>query len=947
MSMDSRNGGASSPSSAPRWTRSLLRRMAASAERADEAIGDLEEVHWNRLRGRGWLVANLLTALEALDMAVALLRERRDLRANGTTGESGGQWRIPTASRLDFTLGLRMLARYPSLTAVAVLAMAFGIATGAGAFHLVKELMLLPPLPYSEEARIVRIQNVSTATTFEDPRALHDFTMWRTELRSVEHLSVLQLRDRNLTVAEAAGTPVAEAAVSTTAFNLLRITPLFGRPLVAADEAPGAPAVAVIGHDLWQRRFDADRNVIGRTVRLGGELTTIVGVMPKDFMFFVPREGFTTPPAQDLWVPFRASPTGYARGEGPPVTIFGRLAPGASHDRLQAELTTLAARTAAIESLDAGEQLRPRIITFDRPLISTEGPAASGIIALSALFLVALMVVVCGNVALLLFARAATREGEIAVRTALGASRGRIVVQLFAEALVIAGLAIVVGLLGASAGIRWTIGVLRSVFEAQGVAVPTWIGHDLDPGTIAYAVALAVVGAVVAGVLPGLKVTGKRGGSNLQRLVGRGASTRMGGVWTAVIVTQVALTVMLVPIAGVLGLQTREMQAADHGLPAPEYLTARLEMDGDAGAVAQGAGSVQAAGPRGESETEFRARFDREVRALERRLIAEPGVTAVTVGTQLPGSWHSNGAFEVQGMASEIVETGSATYAQIASVDPDFFDVMRVPVVAGRGFADADVGIDQRVAIVNESFVQEALRGRNAVGQRVRRWNVPGSGKEAEWYTIVGVVRDLAMTIDPTLPHNAGIYYPLEPGAAYPLRMAVRVAGDPGAFTGRLHEISSEATPTLRLSRPLPLHQAAQANLIAYDSWFRVIVVAGLMALLLTNAGIYAIISFTVARRTREIGVRVALGADRGQVISAILARTARHVGIGVVVGAVVGGVGTVAMSEGGLQLSAVEGGGMLVGYMVVMMAVCLLACVVPTRRALRIQPTEALAAEG
>ena len=925
-------------SSAPRWTRTLLRRVA-TPERAEEVIGDLEEAHWARLHRRGPTVAHLLTGLEALDMAAALVRERSDLRMKAATVP---RWRLPTASRLDFKLGARMIARYPSLTAVAVVAMAFGIATGTGAFHLMKELMLLPPLPYRDEGRIVRIQNTSATTTFEDPRALHDFVAWRSELRSVEHLGVLQLRDRNLAIGQAAAVPVSEASISPAAFDLLRTAPLLGRPLVAADEATGGPAVAVIGYALWQRRFGGDPNAVGRSVRLGGERVTIVGVMPKDFMFFVPTEGFTTPPPQDLWVPFRPDPAGYARGEGPPVTVFGRLARGATTERLHAELTALAARAAATESLDIKEQVRPEVPTFDRPLVSGDGLAASGVLSLSALFLVALMVVVCGNIALLLFARAATREGEIAVRTALGASRGRIVAQLFAEALVIAALAIVVGLAGATVGLRWALGVLRSISEVQGRALPSWVAETLSPSTVGYAMVLAVVGAVVAGILPGLKVTGKRAQSNLQRLAGRGGGTRMGGVWTAVIVTQVALTVMLLPIAVVLGLQTWELRVTDHGLPAPEYLTLQMEMDGDA---AGGAATPTVASRA--SRDDFRARFEQSVRALERRLLQESGVLGEAVGSQVPGSWHPGRSVEIDGVTNVGVESGSATVAQVASVDPDFLDVMRVPVVAGRNFAEADAGPGQRVAIVNQSFVREHLHGRNAIGQRLRYRQASDSGKAGEWYTIVGVVRDLAMTIDPTRPHNAGIYHPLQPGQEYPLRMAVRVAGDPAAFTGRLHEIGAEAAPALRLSRVLPLHQAARANLIAYDAWFKVIVVAGLMALLLTNAGIYAIISFTVARRTREIGVRVALGADRRQVIATILSRTARHVGIGVVIGATFGGVGALAASEGALDLSVMQGGGLLVGYMMVMMTVCLLACVVPTRRALRIQPTEALAAEG
>jgi hypothetical protein len=234
------------------------------------------------------------------------------------------------------------------------------------------------------------------------------------------------------------------------------------------------------------------------------------------------------------------------------------------------------------------------------------------------------------------------------------------------------------------------------------------------------------------------------------------------------------------------------------------------------------------------------------------------------------------------------------------------------------------------------------------VGQRLR-YRPPADGKEPEpapWHEIVGVARDMAMTVNPNLPHHAGVYHPLRPGEADAVQMAVRVAGGSGAFGGRLLEIGADE-PALRLDRPRPVDHAARGMLVADDAWFRVVVLAGAMALLLTNAGIYAVISFTVSRRTREIGVRVALGADRRRIVAAILSRTARHVGTGVLVGAVLGLFLAFALAEGSWKPSVLGGGGLLAAYMAVMMGVCMLACVVPTRRALRIEPMEALSADA
>ncbi len=833
--------------------------------------------------------------------------------------------------KLDFALGLRMLARYPGLTAISVAAMAFGIAVGAGALELVGD-QVFPPLPYRDAERIVRIQNVSALTTLPEPRALHDFAAWRERLRSVEHLSALHAREHGLALGAGDGAPVAEAAVSAAAFGLVRPAPLLGRALLPSDEAPAAPAVAVIGYRLWRERFAGDPGVVGRVVRLGGEPTTIVGVMPEHFAFLLPREGLTLPAPQDLWTPFRADPSGHAPGGGPAITVFGRLAPGAGVEQARAELATLAAGAAAAWP-DTHAHLRPAVLAFALPFANREGLLPSAVLSLSAVFLALLMVVLCANVALLLFARAATREGEIAVRSALGASRGRIVAQLFAEALVLSGLAVVVGLAGATAGLEWVVGVMDSMLAAQGVARPSWVGASLSPATVGFALALGVVGAAVAGVLPGLKATGGQPQATLQRLAGRGSGVRLGPVWTAIVVTQVALTVVFVPVAVVLGLQTREMRTVDHALPAGAHLAARLEVEG------YPARGVPAEGPR---DPAVLARFREDVRALERRLAREPGVTGVALAGQLPGSWHRRPRVEVDAPAAPGA-SAEAARAQVASVDPGFFEVMGAPILAGRGFGAADA--DRRVVVVNESFVREVLGGRNAVGQRLRFRT--GGGEPDAWLQVVGVVEDLAMTVDPTLPHNAGIYQPLRPGEGYPVLLAVRVAGDPAAFAGRLRALAAEAAPALRLERPLPLDQAARGMLVAHDAWFRAVVLLGAVALLLTNAGIYAVISFTVSRRTREIGVRVALGADRRRIVAAILARTARHVAAGVLAGGVLSVPVVLALSEGSWRPTALRSGGLLAAYLAAMMAVCMLASVVPTRRALRIEPMEALNTDG
>jgi hypothetical protein len=322
-----------------------------------------------------------------------------------------------------------MLVKYPGLTIIGGLAMAFAIWVGAGAFEFVSQIVD-PRLPIHEGHRVVALRNWDAAAGTAERQVLHDFAAWRTDLRTVSELGAYRATERNLITADGLAEPVEVAEISASAFRLTRVPPVLGRALTDADERPDAPPAAVIGHDVWQRRFGGDPDVVGRVVRLGSAPTTIVGVMP---------EGYGFPVAQNLWVPLRVSALEHARGEGPGLDLFGRLAPGVTLEQAQAELTTLGRRAAA-DWPDTHRHLRPQVIPYARSVFDVSGMEAV-LLRSTNVFVAMLLVLVCGNVALLMFARAATREAELVVRSALGASRGRIVTQLFAEALVLGALA--------------------------------------------------------------------------------------------------------------------------------------------------------------------------------------------------------------------------------------------------------------------------------------------------------------------------------------------------------------------------------------------------------------------------------------------------------------------------------------------------------------------------
>jgi len=842
---------------------------------------------------------------------------------------------------LDLKLGGRMLVKYPGLTIVGGLAMAFAICVGAVVFEMVM-LFVSPTLPLPDGDRIVHLRNWDVQASDPEPRALHDFVVWRQTVRSVTDLGAWQDVTRNLKGRDGEVRPAQVAAITASGFRVAATPPLLGRTLVPADERADAPPVVVLGHDVWRARFAGDSAVVGQTVQLGDAYATVVGVMP---------DGFTFPVAHDAWTPFRPNVLDDAPRSGPGITIFGRLAPGATLDDAQAELTALGRRTAR-ELPDTHEHLQPQVMPYAQmfsPLMMGE----DGIIfALVQVFALMLLVLVCGNVALLLFARAATRESEIIVRSALGASRSRIVVQLFAEALVLGAVAAAVGLAAASVALgQWGLPYLEVAIEQ----IPFWYDPRLSPATVLYACALTVLGAAIAGVLPGLKVT--RGlGSRLRAGTAGGGGLQFGGVWTAVIVAQVAVTVAFPAVVLVELKELHRIRSYDVGFAADEYLGVSLAMETPPGVGTDADSATLAA---------HRTRLGTTLETLRQRVAAEPGVLGVTFVDQLPLTNYGDYRIALDDSAAVAAPSGPAgepvgqrplRYTTIALVDPSYFDVLEAPILAGRGFNGADLAPGARVAIVDQGFVDQVLLGRNPIGQRVRigSGGTPPDGPGADslpWYEIVGVVKDLGMIGAAESGRAAGLYLPATPGSGFPPQMMIHTQGDPMAFVPRLRAIAGTLDPTLRLSEFQRMDQITSPLLWFLGFFLRATLVMTAVALLLSLAGIYAVLSFTVARRTREIGVRVALGANRRRVLTAIFRRPLTQVGFGITAGATLIALGALALSSttqfasasSGLSVGQVA---LLVAYAAFMLGVCLLACIVPTRRALRVEPMVAMRVE-
>jgi cell division protein FtsX len=571
------------------------------------------------------------------------------------------------------------------------------------------------------------------------------------------------------------------------------------------------------------------------------------------------------------------------------------------------------------------------------------------------------LLVLCGaNVATLVFARTVSRDAEISIRTALGASRARIAGQFFAEALVLCAIAMACGLGFARFALQW---VKHTVTVAQGRPMMFWWNDDLSLVTFVYAAVLAVVAALIIGVTPALKATGRRVQDRLRHASGASsARLKFGGVWTAVIVIQVAVTVVFMGIVGILGWAAYLSNGGERAryFPDTEYVGMQLLIERAPASTPVGAAQAPAAQAAQAARAEAVAERRRRVRAtydeLARRLNAEPGIVGVTYAGRLPGTNQEETRVEIDngsGVAEvasnggtgddEDVEPGRRV--RFAQVGVNFVETFNAPIVAGRGFTEADLAPGRNVAIVDGTFVRLVLGGRHAIGLRVR--DAERSGKQARpagpWIEIIGVIRDL--TDETNKPAgDAVMYRPSPPEAVPALQVAVHTMGNPYAAMSRIRIIANDVDPTLRLIEMQTMDKVGESDRLALDFFARLLGGISAVALLLATAGVYALMSFTVARRTPEIGIRLALGASSGRIMLSTFSRALAQVGLGLAIGSI---PALALLINLGPEVAPVATN--RTAMVTCLVATCFvalvttLACVMPARRALLVQPTDAL----
>jgi len=798
---------------------------------------------------------------------------------------------------LDFKLGLRMLRKHLALSVIGGFGMAVAVAIGAAFFVFMTFYYSDPPV--EDGHRVVTVDYLDLDGVVDSRSTLFDYQLWKNELDSVEELAAYRTVNRNLESRIFGAGPAEVAETTGSAFRLARIPALLGRPLLDSDEVEGAPPVIVIGYREWQQRFAADPAVIGSEVRLDGVAHTVVGVMPENFRLPV-NHGFWT--AMVTGIPLEPA-------EGPAIHVFGRLAPGVEAAAAEAEAAVIGTQMIA-EYPRTYERFRAVVRPYIRHVLDLQDVPA-WMVWLSQLFGCLVLIVVAVNVAILFYARAVQRHAEITVRSALGASRSRIVTQLFLEALAMSTVAAALGLLLAQAGWRQL-----SVGEELRDILPYWLRGGLPPETVLYAIGLATLAAFVVGVVPALQVTGGHLQATLRDMSG-GTRLRMGRTWTVLICVQVAIAVGILP--AVVGIAWQYQPPPTPTFPASEILSFRLGQFPMTGLAGQ-------QGPRtdhGSLQAE-----------LLRRVEAIPEVSAVTFT-----SGGSRVRIEMEG--PDAASEASSSVIRSERVDTEYFEAFGVSLLAGRTFDREDAVEGATAVIVNRAFMDQHFAGGNALGQRFREVTVASSeGRESQpWFEVVGVVENM---LQPTRGRPSPQIFHATALVATPLNLAARTRGiGAEAIVPRVREVAAEIAPGLNLDA------SPMGELYARDpAELGFLLVPGLITLgllLLSAGGISAMMSFAVTQRRREIGIRTALGASRREIVTSIFSRSTRQLGIGLLIG-----------TAGSALLDRLAGGELLAGAVVpilafvavIMLLSGLLATAGPTRRALAIQPMEALREE-
>jgi putative ABC transport system permease protein len=794
----------------------------------------------------------------------------------------------------DVRYGWRALRSSPGTTIMATTALALGIGLTTVMFSIIYGT-LLRGLPYAGSDRITVVMRTPASNGMDEGLPMHEFFAFRQTQKSFESFGAYLPITVNLS---GDGRPdrIQASRVTAAALSVPHVRPSLGRAFLSSDENPTGELVTILSQSLWRERYAADSGVIGRTVRINGQPATVVGVMP---------EGFAFPNETRLWVPLRLDPGATLWGAGPSLNGVGRLRPGITVDQANAELAAIASRITADHPRpngDAHAVAQPFVRAVIRSQVYRLLYAMFAAVGL--VFLVA-----CTNVANLLLARATHRAKEVAVRRALGASRVAIARQFLVEALVLSTVAASLGAVVAQAGItafRWlTVGQL-----------PSWTDIRLHWQVFLFIGVAALIGSLVSGLLPAVTASGGDLTDVMKDQAFGSSSRRSGRLSRGLVVFELVLSSALLVVAALVTKSVLNLRAIQPGFRTEGVMTGRVTLSGR-GADRQAA---------------FFQRLEAEIARL-------PGAVATSLSTDLPGAGWGRRSIEVAGRA--YARSQDHPSVRHLAVTPGFFKAYDVAIMRGRPIATDDRVGSNPVAVVNQRFVDENLRGSDPLGQRV---NLSADDSVAQWVTIVGVMPPLyaASLRDPWPPEVITAFYQ-EPHSS--ASVTIRTADNPAAVAKPLRALVAS------LDSDLPVYAlSSMRDVLAEPTWpMRVFgglfVVFGIVALALASIGLYAVLAFSVSRREREMGIRMALGAAAGDVIRLVLVDGAVQLAIGVSIGVAMG-IGLARLARAALFGVQPNDPSMIAIVIGTLAVAGFAASVVPAVRATRADPVRSLRSE-
>jgi putative ABC transport system permease protein len=791
----------------------------------------------------------------------------------------------------DVRYALRALLRRPGFTAIAVITLALGIGANTAIFSVVHGV-LLQPLPYPDADRLVALRQANAPAQPDTQVAPGNFLEWQRQSTAFSSLAAYRTVSYNLT---GDGNPerLLAGRVSAGLFKLLGAQPQIGRDFLVEEDQPGREKVVIISEGLWQRRFGADANVLGKTLKLDGEDFVVIGVMPAAFRLPDQRE-------RELWTPIAFKDNEKTLYQARYIDAIGRLKADVSHTQAQSEMTAIAARLAQDHpEANVGWSIKVTpLLDFVVGDVKTILWVLFGAVAL-------ILLIACVNVTNLLLARATTRQKEMALRAALGAGRARIVRQLATESLLLA-------ILGGIAAWPLASWGLRALVAAAPADLPRVASVTIDNRVLLFTLAVTLLTAVIFGLAPALQVL--KFDSNPALKDQRSRSVRQQRIGNLLIATEVALALMLLVGGGLLLRTVWRLNHVDPGFDARNALAITIQLPEKKYAAPQ-----QVAG--------FSEQLAQQVSTL-------PGVEATGVARIMPIVHHLPTGFYFEGQPRP--KDNELPQTNYSAVSPGYFKAMGIPLAGGRAFTERDALDAPRVAIISQTLAQHYFPNGDAIGKRINVNTGPESYRE-----IVGIAGDVKQDglTKETKPHT---YEPFAQAPNQFMTLIVRSSTDPAslvpAIRGKVLALDSE----LPLQRVTALDRMI-ANSIRQQRFTSIVLsVFAVVALLLAAAGLYGVISYSVAQRTHELGIRVALGAQVKDVMQLVLRQGMTFV----IAGEVIGIIGAFALTRllGGLLFGVTPTDAVtFISVTIVLTVVALLACYIPARRATKVDPLVAL----